>query len=96
MIDAAKAKPFGFQAFYPDPGLGGHCIPIDPFYLSWVARKHEMSTRFIKLAGEITTSMPTYVVNRVAEALNRAGNLSRAVKSGSWALPTRKMWTILG
>ncbi len=73
VIDAAKTKPFGFQAFYPGPGLGGHCIPIDPFYLSWVARKHGMPTRFIELAGEINTSMPTYVVHRVAAALNEAG-----------------------
>ena len=64
VIDAAKTKPFGFQAFYPGPGLGGHCIPIDPFYLSWLARKHERSTRFIELAGEINTSMPDYVVSR--------------------------------
>jgi UDP-N-acetyl-D-glucosamine dehydrogenase len=70
VIDAARTKPFGFQAFYPGPGLGGHCIPIDPFYLSWLARKHEMSTRFIELAGEINTAMPEYVVRRVAEALN--------------------------
>ncbi|MDA1050835.1 MAG: nucleotide sugar dehydrogenase [Planctomycetota bacterium] len=70
VIDAAKTKPFGFQAFYPGPGLGGHCIPIDPFYLSWVARQHELSTRFIELAGEINTSMPEYVVARVTEALN--------------------------
>ena len=73
VIDAAKTKPFGFQAFYPGPGLGGHCIPIDPFYLSWVARKHGMPTRFIELAGEINTSMPRYVITRVAEALNEAG-----------------------
>jgi UDP-N-acetyl-D-glucosamine dehydrogenase len=73
VIDAAKTKPFGFQAFYPGPGLGGHCIPIDPFYLSWVARKYGMPTRFIELAGEINTSMPKYVVHRVAEALNDAG-----------------------
>lgn len=73
VIDAAKTKPFGYQAFYPGPGLGGHCIPIDPFYLSWVARKHEMPTRFIELAGEINTSMPLYVVQRVAEALNESG-----------------------
>ena len=70
VIDAAKTKPFGFQAFYPGPGLGGHCIPIDPFYLSWLARKHELSTRFIELAGEINGSMPRYVVSRVAQALN--------------------------
>ena len=70
VIDAAKTKPFGFQAFYPGPGLGGHCIPIDPFYLTWVARKYGFATRFIELAGEINTSMPSYVVNKVADALN--------------------------
>ena len=74
VIDAAKTKPFGYQAFYPGPGLGGHCIPIDPFYLSWVARLHEMPTKFIELAGEINTSMPLYVINRLAEALNSQGN----------------------
>ncbi|MCH2181529.1 MAG: nucleotide sugar dehydrogenase [Mariniblastus sp.] len=73
VIDAAKTKPFGFQAFYPGPGLGGHCIPIDPFYLSWVARKHEIPTKFIELAGEINTSMPLYVVHKVSEALNAQG-----------------------
>ncbi|MCA9119891.1 MAG: nucleotide sugar dehydrogenase [Planctomycetaceae bacterium] len=72
VIDAAKTKPFGFQAFYPGPGLGGHCIPIDPFYLSWVARQHDLSTRFIELAGEINTSMPEYVITRTTEALNNA------------------------
>jgi UDP-N-acetyl-D-glucosamine dehydrogenase len=72
VIEAAKTKPFGFQAFYPGPGLGGHCIPIDPFYLSWLARKNNLSTRFIELAGEINASMPGYVVRRVAEALNDA------------------------
>ncbi len=70
VIEAASTKPFGFQAFYPGPGLGGHCIPIDPFYLTWVARKHGLSTRFIELAGEVNTSMPGYVVDRVADALN--------------------------
>jgi UDP-N-acetyl-D-glucosamine dehydrogenase len=70
VIEAAKSKPFGFQAFYPGPGLGGHCIPIDPFYLTWIARKYGLSTRFIELAGEINTSMPAYVVSKVAEALN--------------------------
>jgi UDP-N-acetyl-D-glucosamine dehydrogenase len=70
VIAAAKTKPFGFQAFYPGPGLGGHCIPIDPFYLTWAARRHGVNTKFIELAGEVNTAMPTYVVNRVAEALN--------------------------
>jgi len=80
VIDAAKTKSFGFQAFYPGPGLGGHCIPIDPFYLSWVARKHESSTRFIELAGEINSSMPQYVVSRVSEALNDAGKPVRGCR----------------
>lgn len=70
VIEAARTKPFGFQAFYPGPGLGGHCIPIDPFYLTWIARKHGLTTRFIELAGEINTSMPAYVVSRIADALN--------------------------
>jgi len=70
VIEAAKTKPFGFQAFYPGPGLGGHCIPIDPFYLTWTARKHGITTRFIELAGEINTFMPAYVVSKVADALN--------------------------
>ena len=70
VIDAARTKPFGYQAFYPGPGLGGHCIPIDPFYLSWVARRNGMNTRFIELAGEINTSMPQFVIHKVADALN--------------------------
>ena len=70
VIAAAKTKPFGFMPFYPGPGLGGHCIPIDPFYLTWKAREYGKNTRFIELAGEINTSMPEYVVHRVAEALN--------------------------
>ena len=73
VIAAAKSKPFGFQEFRPGPGLGGHCIPIDPFYLAWIARKHGMNTRFIELAGEINTSMPGYVIDRVADALNDRG-----------------------
>ncbi|MFO0839246.1 MAG: nucleotide sugar dehydrogenase [Phycisphaerae bacterium] len=73
VIEAAKTKPFGFQAFYPGPGLGGHCIPIDPFYLSWKAREYGISARFIELAGEINTAMPEYVINRVADALNEHG-----------------------
>ena len=70
VIDAAKTKPFGFMPFYPGPGLGGHCIPIDPFYLTWKAREYGQTTRFIELAGEINTRMPEYVINRVAGALN--------------------------
>lgn len=71
VIEAAKTKPFGFMPFYPGPGLGGHCIPIDPFYLTWKAREFEISTRFIELAGEINTSMPHYVVDRLALELDR-------------------------
>jgi UDP-N-acetyl-D-glucosamine dehydrogenase len=70
VINAAKTKPFGFMPFYPGPGLGGHCIPIDPFYLTWKAREYGQHTRFIELAGEINTAMPDYVVLKVAEALN--------------------------
>lgn len=69
VIDAAKTKPFGFQAFYPGPGLGGHCIPIDPFYLTWKAREFDIHTRFIELAGEINTAMPRYVVSKLEAAL---------------------------
>lgn len=70
VIEAAKTKPFGFMAFYPGPGLGGHCIPIDPFYLTWKAREYGRATRFIELAGEINTSMPEYVIKKLTEALN--------------------------
>jgi len=73
VIEAAKTKPFGFAAFYPGPGLGGHCIPIDPFYLTWKAREYGLSTRFIELAGEVNTAMPRYVVQRLTAALNEAG-----------------------
>jgi UDP-N-acetyl-D-glucosamine dehydrogenase len=80
VIEAAKTKPFGFQAFYPGPGLGGHCIPIDPFYLSWVARKHGTNARFIELAGEVNAAMPQYVIDRLADALNDAGKPIRGSK----------------
>jgi len=71
VVQAAATKPFGFMPFYPGPGLGGHCIPIDPFYLSWKAKEFETSTRFIELAGQINTAMPNYVIARLAEALDR-------------------------
>src|SRR3954453_6158450 len=80
VVDAAKTKPFGFMAFYPGPGLGGHCIPIDPFYLTWKAREFEKHTRFIELAGEINTAMPDYVVGRVAGALNAAEKSTKGSK----------------
>ena len=85
VINAAKTKPFGFMAFYPGPGLGGHCIPIDPFYLTWKAREFSQNTRFIELAGEINTAMPMHVINRTAEALNarrKAVNGSRVLIVG--------------
>jgi UDP-N-acetyl-D-glucosamine dehydrogenase len=77
VIDSAKTKPFGFQAFYPGPGLGGHCIPIDPFYLSWKAKQYDFRTKFIELAGEVNLAMPYYVVDKTAEALNEQ---SKALK----------------
>lgn len=80
VIAAAKTKPFGFQPFYPGPGLGGHCIPIDPFYLSWIAREHGAPARLIELAGEINTRMPHYVVERVAHALGEQGKSLRESK----------------
>lgn len=85
VIEAARTKPFGFMPFYPGPGLGGHCIPIDPFYLTWKAREYGQHTRFIELAGEINTAMPHYVISRVTEALNarrRALNGSRVLLLG--------------
>src|SRR5438105_10031665 len=80
VINAAKTKPFGFMPFYPGPGLGGHCIPIDPFYLTWKAREYGQNTRFIELSGEINTQMPAYVAHRVADALNER---QKAVKGSS-------------
>ena len=70
VIDAAATKPFGFMPFYPGPGLGGHCIPVDPFYLAWKAREYDFSTRFIELAGEVNTAMPYHVVESLSGALN--------------------------
>jgi UDP-N-acetyl-D-glucosamine dehydrogenase len=80
VVDAAKTKPFGYMPFYPGPGLGGHCIPIDPFYLTWKSREYELPTRFIELAGEINSGMPRHVIDRLAEALDmRSGKaLSRS------------------
>ena len=80
VIDAAKTKPFGFQAFYPGPGLGGHCIPIDPFYLSWKAKQFDFRTRFIELAGEVNTAMPYFVLDQIAAGLN---DHSKSIKGSS-------------
>jgi UDP-N-acetyl-D-glucosamine dehydrogenase len=73
VIEAAKTKPFGFMPFYPGPGLGGHCIPVDPFYLTWKAREYDITTRFIELAGQVNAHMPYYVVERLAQAVDRSG-----------------------
>src|SRR5262245_37382036 len=80
VIDAAATKPFGYTPFYPGPGLGGHCIPIDPFYLSWKAKEYDFSTRFIQLAGEVNTSIPYYVVERIGAALNNRSKSIRGSK----------------
>src|SRR5216117_2207544 len=80
VIDAASTKPFGFTPFYPGPGLGGHCIPIDPFYLSWKAKEYDFSTRFIQLAGEVNSAIPHYVVERITTALNDKGKAVRGSK----------------
>jgi UDP-N-acetyl-D-glucosamine dehydrogenase len=80
VIEAAKTKPFGFQAFYPGPGLGGHCIPVDPFYLTWVARTYGLTTRFIELAGEVNAAMPEFVAGKVADALNDRGKAVKGSK----------------
>ena len=80
VIDAAATKPFGFTPFYPGPGLGGHCIPIDPFYLTWKAREYGINTRFIELAGEVNTAMPQWVVGKVTDALNEKGRSLKGAK----------------
>jgi len=80
VIDAAKTKPFGFMPFYPGPGLGGHCIPIDPFYLTWKAREFDKHTRFIELAGEINTAMPDYVISKVVDVLNEEGKALKGAR----------------
>ncbi len=80
VIQASATKPFGFMPFYPGPGLGGHCIPVDPFYLTWKAKQYDFNTRFIELAGEINSAMPEHVVNRIAEGLNAAGKSVNGAK----------------
>jgi len=90
VIEAAKTKPFGFQAFYPGPGLGGHCIPIDPYYLTWAARRHGLNTRFIELAGEINTSMPHQVVEGVGAALNEMGKPIQGSRVGILGVAYKK------
>jgi len=80
VLEAAGTKPFGFQAFYPGPGLGGHCIPIDPFYLTWKAREYGVATRFIELAGEVNSAMPAWVVAKLSDALNAQGRALRGAK----------------
>ena len=94
VIRAAATKPFGFMPFYPGPGLGGHCIPIDPFYLTWKAREYGLHTRFIELAGEINSSMPSWVVGKIADALNDRGKPIRGPKCWFSASLTRRTSTI--
>ena len=74
VIDVAKTKPFGFKAFYPGPGLGGHCIPIDPYLLTWKAKQYDINTKFIELSADINNSMPNYIVEKINSALNSQGN----------------------
>jgi hypothetical protein len=95
VIDAAKTKPFGFMPFYPSPGLGGHCIPTDPFYLTWKAREHGQHTRFIELAGEINTHMPEHVVHRVSDALNSQRKTINGSRILILGLPPRIYFTHL-
>ena len=83
VIDAAKTKPFGYMPFYPGPGLGGHCIPIDPFYLSWKAKQNGFESRFIELAGHINAGMPRYVVERIGDALNSPVSRHQRVEGAS-------------
>jgi len=90
VIDAARTKPFGFQAFYPGPASAGHCIPIDPFYLSWRARQFDFRTRFIELAGEINRSMPTSSSESLAASLNERHNPSRDRSCWCWAWPYKR------
>jgi UDP-N-acetyl-D-glucosamine dehydrogenase len=90
VIRAAATKPFGFTPYYPGPGLGGHCIPIDPFYLTWKARQYGLHTRFIELAGEINSDMPHWVIGKLTDALNERGARSWAAACWCWASPTRR------
>ena len=90
VIAAAKTKPFGFQPFYPGPGLGGHCIPIDPFYLSWLARENGMETKFIELAGEVNASMPEYVISKLVTSLNDVGKPVNGSKIGILGIAYKK------
>src|SRR5690348_7591520 len=93
VIEAASTKPFGFHPFYPGPGLGGHCIPVDPYYLSWKAKEFDFQTRFIELAGEVNTGMPYHVLASVAEALNRQKKALNGPGSSFWASPTKRTLT---
>ena len=94
VIDAASTKPFGFHPFYPGPGLGGHCIPVDPFYLSWKAKEWDFRTRFIELAGEINVDMPYHVLASIGGALNQHKKVAERRKYWSWASLTRETSTI--
>ena len=93
VIDAAATKPFGLMKFTPGPGLGGHCIPVDPFYLTWKAREFDLTTRFIELAGEVNTQMPRHVHDLVIRALNRQRKALNGAQCCCWAWPISRMWT---
>tara|TARA_B100000575_G_C22568276_1_gene360128 strand:- start:180 stop:485 length:306 start_codon:yes stop_codon:yes gene_type:complete len=94
VIRAASTKPFGFTPYFPGPGLGGHCIPIDPFFLSWKVREYNMSTKFIELAGEINQSMPSYVLKKTTEALNNIPKSINGSKILILGVSYKKMLTI--
>ena len=96
VIDAAATKPFGYMPFYPGPGVGGHCIPLDPYYLANKAREFDFHTRFIELAAEINEHMPYHVVSRIVDALNTRARALTELESSSWAWPTRRTWPIPG
>ena len=93
VIDAASTKPFGFMPFYPGPGVGGHCIPVDPYYLSWKAREYDFHTKFIELAAEVNQDMPYHVVEKVASGLNAQGKSLRGPACWSWAWLSSRTWT---
>ena len=93
VLDAASTKPFGFMRFHPGPGMGGHCIPVDPFYLSWKAREYDISTEFIELAGKVNQYMPYFCMDKIERALNDAAQAGpRLARAACSASPTRPAW----
>ena len=92
VIDAAATKPYGFTRFDPGPGMGGHCLPVDPFYLAWKAREYDLSTEFIELAGKVNQYMPYFCMEKIDRALNDAHKPMRGSASCCSACPTRRAW----